>query len=416
MGRRVRAPLALVMLMLAAIVAGCGEDGGGAGDRTINWYTFDEPSGAFDEGAKNCNEEAGGEYEINLVPLPTDANQQRELLVRRLAAEDSSVDVISMDVIWTAEFAEARWIREVPQQFATEVEGNTLQGPLETAKYQDTLYGIPHNSNTQLLWYRKDRVETPPKTWDEMIDQAEQLGEDGKIQVQAASYEGYTVWFNTLVESAGGSVLTPEGETALGPPAERAIEVINRLGNSPAADPAISNSKEDSGRLAFQGGGSSFMVNYPFVFPSAKAEAPDVHKNMGIAPYPGVEEGQPAKVTLGGINLGVSSFSDNPDLAFEAAMCLRSEQNQIVNTQKGGLPPTIEALYDNKEIKKAYPGFDDLMKQGIENGVPRPVTPAYSDISLTIQQTLHPPGGIDPNEALDTLSERIDIVKDGGIY
>jgi multiple sugar transport system substrate-binding protein len=56
------------------------------------------------------------------------------------------------------------------------------------------------------------------------------------------------------------------------------------------------------------------------------------------------------------------------------------------------------------------------MKQGIENGVPRPVTPAYSDISLTIQQTLHPPGGIDPNEALDQLRERIDIVKDGGIY
>jgi multiple sugar transport system substrate-binding protein len=304
----------------------------------------------------------------------------------------------------------------VPDDIRTEVEGNTLEGPLETARYNDQLYGIPHNSNTQLLWYRKDRVEQPPETWDEMIDQAEGIGDDGTIQVQAARYEGYTVWFNTLVASAGGSILTPEGDVALGPPAERAIEVMTRLGNSPAADPAISNSREDSARLAFQSGGSSFMVNYPFVYPSAKSEAPDVFKNMGIAPYPGVEPGQPARVTLGGINLGVSRFSDNPELAFEAAKCLRSEQNQIINTQKGGLPPTIEALYDNKEIKKAYPGFADLMKQGIENGVPRPVTPAYSDISIAIQETLHPPDEIDAGEALDTLSERIDVVRDGGIY
>src|SRR5215212_1115572 len=132
MGRRMRAPLALVMLTLAAALgAGCGGDSGSSGPPTINWYTFDEPSGAFDDGVKNCNKEAAGKYEIKLVPLPTDANQQRELLVRRLAAEDQSVDIIGMDVIWTAEFAEAGWIRRVPQQDAQELEGNTLEGPLE---------------------------------------------------------------------------------------------------------------------------------------------------------------------------------------------------------------------------------------------------------------------------------------------
>jgi multiple sugar transport system substrate-binding protein len=416
MGRRTLASLALVtVVLLAALGSGCG-GGGSSGPPTINWYTFKEPSGAFDDGVANCNKQANGRYQIKLVPLPTDANQQRELLVRRLAAEDDSVDVIGMDVIWTAEFAEAGWIRPVPAQDEQEIQSNTLQGPLETAKYQGKLYGIPHNSNTQLLWYRKDRVQTPPKTWDEMISEGEKIGDQGTIQVQAARYEGYVVWFNTLVESAGGSILTPDGDVSLGPPAERAIEVINKLADSSVADPAISNSKEDSARLAFQSGDSSFMVNYPFVYPSAKDEAPDVFKNMGVAPYPRVDADKPAKVTLGGINLGVSNFSPHPDQAFEAAMCLREEKNQIINTQKGGLPPTIESLYDNPEIKKAYPGFADLMKQGIEGGTPRPVTPAYSDISLAIQDTLHPPGGIDPKTALDTLRDRIDTVKDGGIY
>src|SRR3954454_5534615 len=90
--------------------AGCGGSSGG-GD-TVNWYVFQEPSGAYNDAVANCNKQAAGQYKIELVPLPTNADQQRELVVRRLAAEDSDIDIIGMDVIWTAEFAEAGWIRE----------------------------------------------------------------------------------------------------------------------------------------------------------------------------------------------------------------------------------------------------------------------------------------------------------------
>lgn len=399
-----------------AFAAGCGSGEGGSGARTINWYSFDEPSGAYQKGIENCNRDAGGRYEIELVPLPTDASQQRELLVRRLAAEDESIDLLSMDVIWTAEFAQAGWIRPVPEEVAREVRANTLEGPLETATYEDRLWGIPHNSNTQLLWYRKDRVDEPPETWDEMIEQAAELGEGNTIQVQAARYEGYMVWFNTLVESAGGQILERNGDTALGQPAVDAAAVIERLASSPAADPSISNSDEDSGRLSFQSGDSTFMVNYPFIFPSAEEEAPEVFKQLEAAPYPRVNPDQPAEVTVGGFNLGVSEFSSQPDLAVEAAMCLRNEENQIINTEDGGLPPTIEALYETKEIRDAYPGFADLIEASLRDGVARPVTPAYSDISIAVQKTLHPPSSIKPRSTIETLRDRLQEVEDGGLY
>jgi multiple sugar transport system substrate-binding protein len=399
-----------------AFAAGCGSGEGGSGARTINWYSFDEPSGAYQKGIENCNRDAGGRYKIELVPLPTDASQQRELLVRRLAAEDESIDLLSMDVIWTAEFAQAGWIRPVPEEVAREVRANTLEGPLETATYEDRLWGIPHNSNTQLLWYRKDRVDEPPETWDEMIEQATELGEGNTIQVQAARYEGYMVWFNTLVESAGGQILERNGDTALGQPAVDAAAVIERLASSPAADPSIANSDEDSGRLSFQSGDSTFMVNYPFIFPSAEEEAPEVFKQLEAAPYPRVNPDQPAEVTVGGFNLGVSEFSSQPDLAVEAAMCLRNEENQIINTEDGGLPPTIEALYETKEIRDAYPGFADLIEASLRDGVARPVTPAYSDISIAVQKTLHPPSSIEPRSTIETLRDRLQEVEDGGLY
>ena len=120
-------------LALAAVTAaGCGGSSGSKGTATLNWYVFNEPSGSFSAAAKKCSQDSGGRYKIAVQALPTDADQQRELVVRRLAAKDSSVDIVGMDVIWTAEFAEAGWIEPWNAQDAQKVTQGDLPGPLET--------------------------------------------------------------------------------------------------------------------------------------------------------------------------------------------------------------------------------------------------------------------------------------------
>src|SRR3954447_8837686 len=111
MGRRIRASLTLVVLVCSVLVAaGCGGSSSSKGPTTVNWYVFKEPGGAFDAAAAKCSKDSNGRYKVSVVALPTDSDQQRELIVRRLAAKDSSLDVIGMDVNWTAEFAQAEWI------------------------------------------------------------------------------------------------------------------------------------------------------------------------------------------------------------------------------------------------------------------------------------------------------------------
>ena len=95
----------------------------------INWYVFNEPGGSYDKAVADCNKEAGGQYKINYVKLPTDANQQRELIVRRLAAEDKDIDLIGMDVIWTAELAEAGWILPVGGRARDRRDRGQARGP-----------------------------------------------------------------------------------------------------------------------------------------------------------------------------------------------------------------------------------------------------------------------------------------------
>lgn len=381
---------------LLGLLANCGQDNGHLPPR-LTWYVFDEPSGAFDEAAKRCSVAAQGKFTIETTALPASADQQREQLVRRLAAGDRDIDIIGMDVIWTAEFAEAGWILPWPEEVARTAKQGRLGSTVRSAVYQGMLWAVPFTSNTQLLWYRTDRVTKVPDSWDEMLNTAEALGKNGTIQVQGERYEGLTVFFVSLLASAGGSVLD-EASRAVSleaRPTQQALEIMQRLARSSATDSMLSTSREDEARLAFETGGSSFMVNYTFVWPSAHRNAPEVADNMGWARWPSVRDGQPSRVTIGGINLGVGAHSRYPQLAFQAALCLAAESNQRLAAAKGGLPPTIEALYDDHRVREVFP-FADLLRETLKDAVQRPQSPLYNDISLAISRTLHPMSGIDP--------------------
>jgi multiple sugar transport system substrate-binding protein len=410
---RARHLLTVVGTLAIAALPSCGfssEEGGGSGTQ-VSWYIFNEPSGAYQQAADDCTKQSNGRYSINYVRLPTNADQQRELVARRLAAEDSDIDIVGLDVNWTAEFAEAGWILPWEGEKERIANEGKLEGPLLTTQYQDKTWALPLTTNTQLLWYRKDRVDKVPETWDEMIDMAAESGRS--IEVQAARYEGFTVWINTLVASQGGQIVDEDGDVAVDETTERAAEIIKRVATE-AAPPGMSNNREDQARLGFEEGRSDFQVNYPFIYPSAAA-IEGFQEKIGWAHFPGVEEGQPSRVTIGGINLGVGAYSKNPELAFEAAECLASPENQLVASVKGGLAPTTEALYEDPEFVEANP-FADEMRESLDTGVPRPVTPAYSDISLAIQKSFHPPEGIDPPAVADSLTDKLDKAAEGKIF
>jgi multiple sugar transport system substrate-binding protein len=411
-----RTSTVVLTLALAALTGiGCGGSSKSGGPATINWYVFKEPGGAFDAAAAKCTKDSSGRYKVKVVALPTDSDQQRELIVRRLAAKDSSLDVIGMDVNWTAEFAEAGWI--VPWTGANKqaAEEGRIPALLAPAQYKGQTWVAPFTTNTQLLFYHKDVVKgPPPQTWDEMIQMAQKIGgKQGKIVVQGRRYEGLVVWFNTLVASAGGQIVDRDGNTKLGPPAVKAATVMRDTAQK-AGTASISSEKEDTGKDDFKANDLAFMVNYPFVYADI-AKDKKALANLGIARFPSVTPGQPSHVTVGGINLGVSKYSKHQELAFDAAKCLAQPENQIVASEKGGLAPTRANLYNTPRIKKAFP-FAKLMQETLKDGVARPVLPAYADISLAVQDALHPPGDIDPENAIKTLEENLKKAKDGKLF
>ena len=406
----------IVGVLAAAGLAACGTSSAATGPVTLNFYMFNDPSGAIQQAANNCGAQSHGRYTINYNVLPTSADQQRLQMARRLAAGDSSLDILGLDVTWEAEFAQAGWIRPWTGAFKQQAIAGTLKGPLNTAIWHGQLVAVPANSNTQLLWYRSDLVKTPPKTWAQMISDAEQLAKQGKahlIQIQGAQYEGTVVWFNTLTASAGGSILNPASTAAqLGPPAVKALSIMKQLATSAGADPSLPVQTEGPNQLAMEAGTSAFELNYPFVYPAMKVDNPKLFKVFKWAPYPSVYPGKPARVTIGGIDYAISSTSQHPQLAFQAALCLRNAQNQLNAAVKGGLPPTLASVYNNPKMQSAYP-FRHLILQQVNNGAVRPKTPLYQVVSVQISHLVSPPASIVPQTTVQSLRTQINNALQG---
>ena len=401
---------AVGVVMACTTLAACASSSAATGPVTLNFYSFNDQSGAVQSAVTNCSKQSNGKYAITYNKLPAAADDQRLQLARRLAAQDSSMDILGLDVTWEAEFSQAGWILPWTGTYKQQAEAGTLKVPLQTATWKGQLVAVPYNSNTQLLWYRDDLVKTPPTTWDQMIADAEQLAKEGKphlIEIQGAQYEGVTVWFNTMVASAGGSILTPSSANAApGKAWLTALTTMKKLATSVAADPSLPVQMEDQNRLAMEAGTAAFELNYPYVYPSMKADKPDLFKHFKWALYPGLVPGQPARVTIGGIDLAISKYSPHPDLAYQAALCLRDKPNQLLAATEGGLPPTLESLYSDPAMFADYPFHADVLTS-LQNASVRPQTPAYQSVSIVISHHVSPPASIDPVSTQNAMASEI---------
>jgi multiple sugar transport system substrate-binding protein len=401
---------AVGVVMACTTLAACASSSAATGPVTLNFYSFNDQSGAVQTAVTNCSKQSNGKYTITYNKLPSAADDQRLQLARRLAAQDASMDILGLDVTWEAEFSQAGWILPWTGTYKQQAEAGTLKVPLQTATWKGQLVAVPYNSNTQLLWYRDDLVKTPPTTWDQMIADAEQLAKEGKphlIEIQGAQYEGVTVWFNTMVASAGGSILTPTSSAAApGKAWTTALTTMKKLATSVAADPSLPVQMEDTNRLAMEAGTAAFELNYPFVYPSMKKNKPDLFKHFKWALYPGLVPGQPARVTIGGIDMAISKYSPHPDLAFQAALCLRDKPNQLLAATEGGLPPTLESLYSDPALFPDYPFHAEILTS-LQNASVRPQTPAYQSVSIVISHHVSPPASIDPIGTQNAMASEI---------
>ena len=389
------------------------------GPPVLTWYTNPDDGGQ-EAIAQACTEEADGKYRINVSTLPREASSQREQLARRLAAQDSSIDIMSLDPPFIPEFAEPGFLAEVPDELQ-DTEG-IVQGSVESATWNEELVTVPFWANSQLLWYRKSVAEDldldmDKVTWDELIEAVKD--NELLIGVQGAKEESLTVWINALIASAGGEIVTADAdksdEIELGLDSDegrKAAEIISQIGKEGLAGAGLPTADENASMNLFQGDEGAFMVNWPFVWSAIGEANEDLLGDIGWAMYPRVDEDTESAPPVGGINLGVSAFSENPDLAYEAVKCIVQPEHQTEYFLTDGNPPSAKEAFDDDEVKEEFP-MSDLIRDSLDVAAPRPQSPFYNEISLGLQNTWHPPSAVNPDVTPKTSNDYITQVLRG---
>ena len=359
---------------------------------------------------------------VTLLLLPEAANDQLAQLVANLQAKSDLYDVIDMDVIWTAEFASNGWIIPLPEsQFPL---GDFLKPAVDTAMYQGHLYAVPDYSNADLLYYRKDILakagQQPPRTWAQLQQVAKTVAPRYGLYGYAgtfAPYEGLTVNFATAVQSAGGSILSPEG-TKVTVDSARALAGLQFLVNGFKQGwiPRVTLSyEEQSSQDAFAAGKFLFLDNWPDVYAALSVPGPrnKVYGKFGVAALPG-PDGMGSSA-LGGANLAISAYSQHQRTALEFIKYMTNLDNERQMLEQGSFPPVWTKLYTDKSLVRRYP-YLPVLEQAINSARPRPAITNYDQASLAISSAVYQAltQQKEPQQALTEMAGQLtQIIRDG---
>ncbi|MGH2761657.1 MAG: ABC transporter substrate-binding protein [Thermoleophilaceae bacterium] len=409
--------LAAVAAAGALAIAGCGGDddggGGGAPDAEqvtearatgdVTWCIGKDTTGAFSAVVEAFNQ-ANPEANVRLLQLPESADEQRRLQIQRLRAESPECDVLGMDVIWTAEYAAQGWLLDVTDAVEERAD-EFIPSTLETARYEDKYWAVPFNTNAGFIYYRTDQAgEQAPQEWQEMYDMAEKTN---GLVYQGARYEGLTVNFLELLYSAGANVINEDGTEATADTQEvRDVLAFMRQGIESGAVPqAVTTYMEEESRRAFEAGNATFMRNWPYAYALGKESK--IADDFAVGTFPSYQGNEGAGV-LGGYDLAISAYSENPEGSLAFINFATSPEQQVVLVTDASLPPVTTDVYDDPEVQEALP-FASELRDAVEQAQPRPVSPVYPQISEAIYTNAFAAlqGDMSPEEAASAMNEEI---------
>lgn len=407
--RRIVAGGALLSLLLAAC-SGLDPEADADADEMV--WTLPATQEPLKSIAERWNEAEPDRASVRVEVLPEGADDQRQQLSLELNAEGSAFDILSLDVIWTGEFAQNGWLEPIHDEVSAATE-DLIPGAVSSASYQGEVWAVPFISGAGLLYYRSDLVDEAPRTWDELVEVGQRAAEEEDIAAyvaQGARYEGMVVNYLELLYSAGGDLYNEDQTEVVfndGDAAAQALSFMQDGIDEGYFAPGFNTMMEDDARNEFQSGNAVFMRNWPFAYPLMQDEAEsEVAGSFEIAPLP-TFDGEGSTSAVGGVNNAVSAFSEHKEDALAFALFAATDADaQLEVAEEHAQVPVLSTVYDQLEDDPVFRVLADV----VPFAQPRPPIPDWNGISTTMQQNLYPAynGEMDHEAALDAVESALE--------
>ncbi len=359
---------------------------------------------------------------VTVHELPDNADQQRQQMIQNVQIKNPKMAVVSVDVVWTSEFAANSYIVAPPEGSIDT--SKWLKAAVDAATYFNKLYAIPSTSDGGLLYYRTDLLKkygfsAPPTTFDEMKQQCDKIiaGEkDSKLNCFAGQYnkyEGLTVNVAEAINSAGGVIVGDDGKPNVNTPeATKGLgTLVDWFKDGTIPKGAITWQEED-GRRAFQAGQLVFHRNWGYVYNLANKTdgSSKVAGKFAVAPLPGITV-TPGVSSLGGHSFGITSTGENKGTALDFVKYMTTAENQKAQALATSSAPVLESLYNDPDLVKAFPMYPTLLKS-IQSAKPRPKVVNYGDVTLAIQDSSYSAlqGQIPTDQALQQMQSKLETL------
>lgn len=313
-------------------------------------------------------------------------------------------DVMRMDIIWTPEFADLGVLVPVDglDGYST-IADSVLPGPLSTNEFKGDHYGLPLDTNTQVLIYNSSLVDTPPTTFGELEATAEDLKAEGKFGLALGGAGPWNVfpWF----WSAGG-VVTNDGYTEASgylnsADSVAALQWLVDFNNKGLLGPSAVGGTPDSWG-GYVSGDYATLSDGPWFFAAMSADMGDVLAGTAIPSGPGGSIS-----VVGGENLVMFATSKKQAAAWEFEKFMLSDFSQESMAKVGQLPVTQAGLASDAVAKVPYLAAYVEQLQTAQARTPVPTWPQI-DAILTDAFMAALRGSKTAEAALDDAAAQID--------
>jgi multiple sugar transport system substrate-binding protein len=406
--------LGLTSSVAGSLLEACGGGGGGSssGPATVVWQTENDTSGTYPAIVDAYNKTNKDNVHVVWHNGPSSTDTMLTIYDNTLRARSGSIDVMSIDVVYPAEFSSNGWTVDLSSRWPASDRANYLPGPIQSCTYQGKIAAAPLRTDLGVLYYRTDIVSTPPNTFDNLVSLAKSNASKTKYGYvwQGSQYEGLVCDFVEVLAGYGGTVLDPSDSkkvTVNSPQGVQALtEMVSWVGTiSPTS---ITTFTEEPSRQAFQNGDAIFMRNWPYAYALGNATSSKVAGKFDIHAMPYGGSGTVGHSCIGGWNMAINAFSKNPDASWSFMKYMLGPDAQKTLAIKGSFTPSLKSVYDDADVKAKQPLFTKLAPI-LQNALPRPVSPVYPDLSNIIQTHVHQAltKAVTPADALSALQTQL---------
>jgi multiple sugar transport system substrate-binding protein len=328
------------------------------------------------------------------------------------AASGTAPDVMRMDIIWTPEFAKLQALEALDAYPGFgDLKKAVFPGPLATNVYKGKTYGLPLDTNTQVLVYNNDLLKqagltAAPKNADELIKYMSAFkGKDGQygVALNSASTWQLLPFFWTL----GGKLTNDDYSKATGflngDASVKAVSTLYDWYKQGLLAPTMTGGQPDTW-TGFKGGKYGAILEGPWAFPSLLNDMKDKMKG-GVIPT-----GVAGSISVvGGENVVMFKSSKNKEAAWKFIQYMLSDEYQTAMAKTGQMPVTESASTSAVMKETAY--YADFVTQ-LKTAMPRTPVPAWSKIDKILGDTFEAifRGQAQVKPALDKAAADIDAL------